>query len=165
MSFGIAEFTSRFTKDQTITPHHDGNAAATFNVTAVMPQGSLHTVALDKAQVSVQARADASVRVILDVAAASAGNSDAFRDALPRIRRGKFSLEPLPGAPWPQKALTHAQCRRPYPGDYEGKQLSRNNAGLCLRVMDLCTTAQVFCYVIEDDGGEGGIRTRVRGLP
>jgi subtilisin family serine protease len=79
MSFGLAEFTSRFTKDQTITLHNDGATGATFNVAAIM-QGSPHTVSLDKTHVSVAAHTDASVRVTLDVAAVDAGNSDAFRD-------------------------------------------------------------------------------------
>jgi subtilisin family serine protease len=79
MSFGLVEFQKNFTKDQKITLHNDGNAA-TFNVAAVMPQGSPHTVALDRTQVRVKAHDDADVRVTLNVPAATAGNSDDFRD-------------------------------------------------------------------------------------
>jgi len=80
MNFGLVEFQKNFTKDQKITLRNDGNATATFNVAAVMPQGSPHTVALDRTQVRVKAHADAEVRVTLNVPAATAGNSDAFRD-------------------------------------------------------------------------------------
>ena len=80
MSFGLVEFTKDFTKDQKITLHNDGNANAKFNVAAVMPQGSPHAVALDKTQVTVQAHGDADVQVTLSVPAATAGNSDDFRD-------------------------------------------------------------------------------------
>ena len=45
-----------------------------------MPQGSPHTVALDRTQVRVNAHDDADVRVTLNVPAATAGNSDDFRD-------------------------------------------------------------------------------------
>ncbi len=83
MSFGLAEFRKDFTKDQKIRLHNDGNANATFNVAAVMPQGSPHTVALDRTQVKVKAHDDADVRVTLNVPAATAGNSD----DVPRRRR------------------------------------------------------------------------------
>ena len=79
-SFGLAEFTKNFTKDQKITLRNDGNASATFNVAVVLPQGSPHTVTLDRTQVRVKAHDDADVRVTLNVPAATAGNSDAFRD-------------------------------------------------------------------------------------
>ncbi len=80
MSFGLVEFTKDFSKDQKITLHNDGNANAKFNVAATMPQGSPHAVALDKTQVMVKAHGDADVRVTLNIPAATAGNSDDFRD-------------------------------------------------------------------------------------
>ena len=80
MSFGLVEFQKNFTKDQKVTLRNDGNASATFNVASVLPQGSPHTVALDRTQVRVKAHDTADVRVTLNVPAATAGNSDAFRD-------------------------------------------------------------------------------------
>ena len=80
MSFGLVEFKKNFTKDQKITLRNDGNASATFNVAVALQQGSPHTVALDRTQVTVKAHDDADVRVTLNVPAATAGNSDEFRD-------------------------------------------------------------------------------------
>ena len=54
LSFGLVEFTKDFSKDQNITLHNDGDADATFNVAAVLPQGSPHAVALDRTQVTVR---------------------------------------------------------------------------------------------------------------
>ena len=80
LNFGLVEFQKNFTRDQKITLRNDGNAAATFNVAAVLPQGSPHSVALDRTQVRVKAHDTSDVRVTLNVPAATAGNSDAFRD-------------------------------------------------------------------------------------
>jgi len=80
LSFGLEEFKKDYTKDKKIKLRNDGNADATFTVAALLPQGSPHTVALDKTQVTVKARKDAEVRVTINIPAATAGNSDAFRD-------------------------------------------------------------------------------------
>jgi len=80
MSFGLAEFRTNFKKDQEIRLRNDGNASAKFNVSVALQQGSPHTVALDRTQVTVRAHEDAEVGVTLNVPAATAGNSDAFRD-------------------------------------------------------------------------------------
>lgn len=54
LSFGIAEFKKDFTKDMHAKVHNDGNSDVTFNVSVTNPQGSPHTVALDKTQINCQ---------------------------------------------------------------------------------------------------------------
>jgi subtilisin family serine protease len=80
VSFGLQEFSKDFKGEKTIKLRNDGNADATFNVAALLAQGSAHTTTLDKTQVKVGAHEDAEVKLTLNVAAATAGNSDAFRD-------------------------------------------------------------------------------------
>ena len=92
LSFGFAEFKKDYTKDKHIKVHNDGNSDVTFNVAATLPQGSPHTIALDKTQIKVKAHGDADVRVTLNVPGATAGNSDAFRDVA-----GLIELTPTGG--------------------------------------------------------------------
>ncbi len=80
MNFGLAEFKKDFNKDQSIKLKNDGNSDVTFNVAVTLPQGSPHTVTLDKTQVKIKAHENAEVRMALKVPAATSGNSDAFRD-------------------------------------------------------------------------------------
>ena len=86
LSFGIAEFKKDFTTDKNVTIHNDSNTDMTFNVSVTLPQGSPHTVSLNKTQVKVRAHKDENVRVTLNVPAATAGNSDAFRDVAGLIK-------------------------------------------------------------------------------
>lgn len=80
MSFGLQEFSKDFKDEKTIKLRNDGNADATFNVAVSLPQGSPHTATLDRTQVNVRARGHADVKLTLRIPAATAGNSDAFRD-------------------------------------------------------------------------------------
>lgn len=80
MSFGLEEFGKDYSKDKSITLRNDGNADATFNVSAQLPQGSPHTISLDRSQIRVRAHDEAQVTVTLRIPASTAGNSDAFRD-------------------------------------------------------------------------------------
>jgi minor extracellular serine protease Vpr len=79
-SFGVVEFQKDVSVDQTIRLRNDGSSDATFNVSTAVPQGSPHTATLNKSQVKVKAGNDAEVKVTVSVPAATAGNSDAFRD-------------------------------------------------------------------------------------
>src|SRR5204862_3640470 len=54
LSFGLAEIKEDFAKTKTIKLHNDGDADATFNISAVLKQGSTHAVSLDKTQVKVK---------------------------------------------------------------------------------------------------------------
>jgi|KBSSwiStaDraftv2_1062776.scaffolds.fasta_scaffold42785_1 subtilisin family serine protease len=92
LSFGFAEFKSDYTKEKHIKVRNDGDTDVTFNVAATLPQGSPHTIALDKTQVKVKAHGDADVRVTLNVPAATAGNANAFRDVA-----GLIELTPTAG--------------------------------------------------------------------
>jgi minor extracellular serine protease Vpr len=86
INFGLVEFKNDFTQSQQVSLNNDGNADATFNVSVEMKQGSPHAVALDKTQVKVKAGGSANVRVTLNVPAATAGNSDDFRDVAGLIK-------------------------------------------------------------------------------
>jgi hypothetical protein len=80
MSFGLQEFSKDFKDEKTIKLRNDGDADATFNVAVSLPQGSPHAATLDKTQVNVRARGHADVKLTLRIPAATAGNSDAFRE-------------------------------------------------------------------------------------
>src|SRR5262249_45225359 len=75
MSFGVVEMKQDFTTSQNIKLRNDGSADATFNVSVTNKQGSPHTVALNKTQVTVPKHSDADVLVTLNVPAATVGNS------------------------------------------------------------------------------------------
>ena len=86
INFGLVEFKDDFTQSQQVALTNDGKADATFNVSVELKQGSPHAVALDKTQVKVKAGGTANVRVTLNVPAATAGNSNAFRDVAGLIK-------------------------------------------------------------------------------
>ena len=79
-NFGLEEFKKDFTRDIKITLQNFGHTDAVFDVAAAVKQGSPHTVSFSKNQVKVKALGRTNVRVTLNVAAATAGNSDDFRD-------------------------------------------------------------------------------------
>src|SRR6185503_17594397 len=56
------------------------STAATFTIALANPQGSPHTVNLNKTVVTVPAGKDADVDVTLNVAAATAGDASAFQE-------------------------------------------------------------------------------------
>ncbi|HXS52125.1 MAG TPA: S8 family serine peptidase [Usitatibacter sp.] len=80
LSFGFDELTSDFSGTQTISLANNGASAATFNVAQARASGSPHTLTIGNSTITVPAHASATVNVKLQVAAATAGNSDAFRD-------------------------------------------------------------------------------------
>jgi minor extracellular serine protease Vpr len=62
-------------------------------VAAALPAGRPHTVTLNKSQVTVPARSEATVRVTLAVPSATAGDSSAFNDVA-----GQVTFTPVAGA-------------------------------------------------------------------
>ncbi len=80
VNFGFAELKENFSKKETIKLTNNGSVPATFNVAQALPAGSPHTVSLNKWSVTVPARGHAEVVMTLDVPAATAGNSSAFRE-------------------------------------------------------------------------------------
>ncbi len=80
VNFGLQEFAQQFTQETTITLRNDGSIAAQFDVSVVDKQGSPHTVTLDRTSVKVNAKSTAQVSMTINVPAATAGNSDDFRD-------------------------------------------------------------------------------------
>jgi subtilisin family serine protease len=93
MSFGLAEFRNDYRNTRSIKLHNDGHGDATFNVAALLPQGSPHTITLDRTKVRVRAHDDAEIHVTITVPAATAGNSDLFRDVA-----GLITFTPATGA-------------------------------------------------------------------
>jgi subtilisin family serine protease len=79
LSFGFAEPGRDYSKTKKIVLLNNGSSDAIFNVTRPVFSGSAHSVSLSTGAVRVPARGSAQVSVTLNVAAATAGNSDAFR--------------------------------------------------------------------------------------
>ena len=80
LNFGFKEFRTDFTSHKLVHVVNDALTPVTFNVSVARPQGSPHQVTTSVQQVTVPARSDRTVDVTIVVPAASAGNSDDFRD-------------------------------------------------------------------------------------
>ena len=93
VDFGFAELKSDFTKTRPIVLHNNGSKDAIFNVAVASASGSTHKATLSSSQVRVAAGSDAVVQVTLSVPAATAGNSDAFREVV-----GLVQFTPASGA-------------------------------------------------------------------
>jgi minor extracellular serine protease Vpr len=81
LNFGFAEVSNTFRHWREIVLRNHGSSAAIFNVSQANAAGSAHTVSFDKTSVRVPARGQASVKVTLNVPAATAGGSAAYREA------------------------------------------------------------------------------------
>ncbi len=79
LNFGFVEFRRDYSKTKKIVLLNNGSSDAIFNVARPVFSGSPHSVSLSTGAVRVPARGSAQVSVTLNVAAATAGNSDAFR--------------------------------------------------------------------------------------
>ncbi len=79
VSFGLAEFSSSLQRTRPIRVRNTASTAVTFDI-SVAQQGSPHTATLGADQITVPANSQATVDLTLTVPAATAGNSDAFRD-------------------------------------------------------------------------------------
>ena len=93
MNFGLAQFATDFTEHRTIRVKNDAATAVTFDVAVTHPQGSPHQIALGAPQLTVPARGEAELDVAITVPAATAGNSDDFRDVA-----GLIAFTPAAGA-------------------------------------------------------------------
>jgi subtilisin family serine protease len=80
LNFGFQQLAADFSDHRLVHIRNDAAAAVTFNVAALHPQGSPHTVAPAASQITVAARSEATIDVAITVPAATAGNSDDFRD-------------------------------------------------------------------------------------
>jgi len=80
LNFGFKEFSDRFRRTKDISLRNQGSSDAIFNVAQAAASGSPHTVSLSRSAVRVPAHGQAEVSVTLNVAAATAGNSESFRD-------------------------------------------------------------------------------------
>jgi subtilisin family serine protease len=95
LSFGFAELSRNFSKTKEIVLANHGSMAATFNVSQALPSGSPHTLSLSRTSVRVPARGHASVKVTLNVPAATAGPStDADGNPLYHEAAGVVVLTP-----------------------------------------------------------------------
>src|SRR5438046_50848 len=79
LNFGFAEFADRFRRTKEISLRNHGSSDAIFRVAQAAASGSPHTLRLGRTSVRVPAHGEIEVRVTLDVPAATAGGSDAFR--------------------------------------------------------------------------------------
>ena len=80
LNFGFAEFADRFRRTKEISLRNHGSSDAIFKVAQAAASGSPHTLHLGRTSVRVPAHGETEVRVTLDVPAATAGGSDAFRE-------------------------------------------------------------------------------------
>jgi minor extracellular serine protease Vpr len=80
LNFGFKELRDNFHRTKDISLRNQGSSDAIFNVAQTGASGSPHSVSLGRTSVRVPAHGAAEVRVTLDVAAATAGNSATFRD-------------------------------------------------------------------------------------
>src|SRR5437879_1341964 len=80
LNFGFAEFAGRFRRTKEISLRNHGSSDAIFKVAQAAASGSPHTLRFGRTSVRVPAHGETEVRVTLDVPAATAGGSDAFRE-------------------------------------------------------------------------------------
>lgn len=93
INYGLVEFQDDFRKTKTIYLRNDGTTEAAFSLASVFPQGSKHSVSWSSSRVTVPAKGQATVDITLTISAATAGNSDAFREVA-----GLLELTPIAGA-------------------------------------------------------------------
>ncbi|MEO7734600.1 MAG: S8 family serine peptidase [Kofleriaceae bacterium] len=81
LNFGFKEFSTDFTAHKLVHVFNDALTSVTFNVSVDHQNGSPHQVTTSAQQLTIPPRGDRTVDVTITVPAATAGNSDAFRDA------------------------------------------------------------------------------------
>ena len=80
LSFGVAEFTSDFSKTKTLRVENLGRAAVRLSVAAIGASGSPSRVSVQPASLWVEAGSSRTVDVTLTVPAATAGDTSDFRE-------------------------------------------------------------------------------------
>jgi minor extracellular serine protease Vpr len=80
LNFGLEEFRTDLDDHHSVHVKNDAATAVTFNIGVTRQQGSPHVVTTSDAQITVPAHGDRSIDVTIKVPAATAGNSDDFRD-------------------------------------------------------------------------------------
>jgi len=80
LNFGLEQFKSDLSDHHAVHIRNDAVTAVTFKLGVSNQQGSLHTVSLSTSQITVPARSEGSFDVMINVPAATAGNSDDFRE-------------------------------------------------------------------------------------
>jgi subtilisin family serine protease len=73
LNFGVAEFRDPYSRTLEISLRNRGRSSASFTVAATRPQGSPHSITLNRSAVTVRPGDDAEVRVTLNVDPATAG--------------------------------------------------------------------------------------------
>jgi subtilisin family serine protease len=79
-NFGVEEFDCDLFRTHPLTVKNDGTMPVSFDVSVTNKLGSPHTVTLSNSHVMVPAHGQASLEMTLSIPAATAGNSDAYRD-------------------------------------------------------------------------------------
>ena len=86
LNFGLEEFSDDLRAMRKIHIRNDGRTDITFNVAVTNPQGSPHAMELSPSNVRVPAGGQSTIHLTFTLPAATAGNSDAFRDAAGIVR-------------------------------------------------------------------------------
>jgi len=79
-NFGVEEFSTDLSRTHDLNVKNDGNTPVTFNVSVANKAGSPHSVSLSRSSITVPPKGEACLELTLTLPAATAGNSDAFRD-------------------------------------------------------------------------------------
>jgi subtilisin family serine protease len=80
LNFGLEQFKTDLSDRHQLHVRNDAATAVTFNVGVIQQQGSPHSVSLSVPQITVPARSERTLDVTINVPAATAGNSDDFRE-------------------------------------------------------------------------------------
>jgi subtilisin family serine protease len=80
LNFGLEQFKTDLSDHHAIHVRNDATTAVTFNVDVIRQSGSPHSVTTSDRQITIPARSERSIDVTISVPAATAGNSDDFRD-------------------------------------------------------------------------------------
>jgi hypothetical protein len=80
LNFGLEQFKTDLYDHHAIHVKNDATTAVTFNIGVTRQSGSPHTVTTSMPQITVAAHSECSFDVAITVPAATAGNSDDFRD-------------------------------------------------------------------------------------
>jgi subtilisin family serine protease len=93
LSYGFEELRNDYRKQKKLEIRNHGDAPATFTLSALLPQGSPHSVSVRPDTVTVPAGGQVNVHVELIVPAATVGDASAFREVAGIVR-----LTPVAGS-------------------------------------------------------------------
>src|SRR5262249_13201121 len=154
VSFGLEEFSKDFREGKTITVHNDGDAPATFNISVEHQSGQPHSVTFNHSSITVHHGSEKTVRLTLDVPAATAGDSTDFRDVAGILKCTPASANDTPGislrAPYSLVSRVSATVETSIPPKLKGPPPS-GVAAVTNKKSAIAATAEFFAWGLESD--------------